>query len=209
MRIPPAEPPPIDVEFPDGSLPPIYNALKVSNPAISDGQWNLVIEVAQHLGENTVRCIAMDATEGLVRGMDVMDTGAGITVPVGEETLGRILNVIGEPVDEEGPVEGIAPEQTLAIDRARFAAPLGHPSRRRGHAGRRVAKMRRFEPGNDALGHDFAGTMAAPRTQQRDPVPEPREADRHRGAGRTGARDQHIAIVLHRHQPPGGPGRSV
>ena len=67
-------------------------------------QWNLVFEVAQHLGENTVRCIAMDTTEGLVRGMDVMDTGTGITVPVGEETLGRILNVIGEPVDEIGPV---------------------------------------------------------------------------------------------------------
>ena len=94
----------VDIEFSDGSLPPIYNALKVTNPAISDQQWNLVVEVAQHLGENTVRCIAMDTTEGLVRGMDVMDTGAGITVPVGEETLGRVLNVIGEPVDEMGPV---------------------------------------------------------------------------------------------------------
>src|SRR5690348_12804919 len=94
----------IDVEFSDGNLPPIYNALKVSNPAISDQQWNLIVEVAQHLGENTVRCIAMDTTEGLVRGMDVMDTGNGITVPVGEETLGRVLNVIGEPVDEMGPV---------------------------------------------------------------------------------------------------------
>src|SRR6185503_8427286 len=94
----------IDVEFPDGSLPPIYNALKVSNPAISDGQWNLVIEVAQHLGENTVRCIAMDATEGLVRGQAVADTGAPIRVPVGPETLGRIINVIGEPIDERGPV---------------------------------------------------------------------------------------------------------
>ena len=94
----------VDVEFSDGALPPIYNALKISNPAISDAQWNLVIEVAQHLGENTVRCVAMDTTEGLVRGMDVMDTGAGISVPVGEETLGRIINVIGEPVDEGGPV---------------------------------------------------------------------------------------------------------
>ena len=94
----------VDIEFSEASLPPIYNALKVSNPAISDQQWNLVVEVAQHLGENTVRCIAMDTTEGLVRGMDVMDTGAGITVPVGEETLGRVLNVIGEPVDEMGPV---------------------------------------------------------------------------------------------------------
>src|SRR6266513_3275548 len=94
----------VDVEFSDSALPPIYNALKVSNPAISDVQWNLVIEVAQHLGENTVRCVAMDTTEGLVRGTDAMDTGAGITVPVGEETLGRVLNVIGEPVDEQGPV---------------------------------------------------------------------------------------------------------
>ncbi len=94
----------IDVEFPDGALPPIYNALKVSNPAISDEQWNLVIEVALHLGENTVRCVAMDGTEGLVRGMEVMDTGDGISVPVGPETLGRVLNVIGEPVDEGPPV---------------------------------------------------------------------------------------------------------
>src|SRR5438876_3953048 len=94
----------VDIEFSDSSLPPIYNALKVSNPAISDQQWNLVVEVAQHLGENTVRCVAMDTTEGLVRGMDVMDTGAGITVPVGEETLGRVLNVIGQPVDEQGPI---------------------------------------------------------------------------------------------------------
>ncbi|MBI2987556.1 MAG: F0F1 ATP synthase subunit beta [Deltaproteobacteria bacterium] len=95
----------VDVEFSDGSLPAIYNALKITNPAISDGQWNLVAEVAQHLGENTVRCIAMDTTEGLVRGMEVMDSGEGITVPVGPETLGRILNVIGEPVDEAGPVQ--------------------------------------------------------------------------------------------------------
>jgi len=94
----------VDVEFSDGALPPIYNALKITNPAISDIEWNLVIEVAQHLGENTVRCVAMDTTEGLVRGMDVLDTGAGISVPVGEETLGRIINVIGEPVDEGGPI---------------------------------------------------------------------------------------------------------
>ena len=94
----------IDVEFSDGSLPPIYNALKVSNPAISDQEGNLIIEVAQHLGENTVRCVAMDTTEGLVRGMNAMDSGAGITVPVGAETLGRVLNVIGQPVDEQGPI---------------------------------------------------------------------------------------------------------
>ena len=94
----------VDVEFSDGSLPSIFNALKISNPAISDQEGNLIVEVAQHLGENTVRCIAMDGTDGLVRGMDVVDTGEGITVPVGQETLGRILNVIGEPVDEGPPI---------------------------------------------------------------------------------------------------------
>ena len=104
----------IDVEFPDGHLPPIYNAIKVSNKAIDDREWNLVVEVAQHLGENTVRCIAMDSTEGLVRGMDAMDTGTGISVPVGEKTLGRILNVVGEPVDEGAPIEA---EQRLPIHR--------------------------------------------------------------------------------------------
>jgi F-type H+/Na+-transporting ATPase subunit beta len=96
--------PAIDVEFEDGALPPIYNALRITNPAISDQPENLVVEVAQHLGEKTVRCIAMDSTEGLVRGQEVRDTGEGIRMPVGEATLGRILNVIGDPVDEAGPV---------------------------------------------------------------------------------------------------------
>jgi F-type H+-transporting ATPase subunit beta len=100
--------PVVDVEFQAGQLPPIYQALKVSNPAISDLPWNLVLEVAQHLGEGTVRAIAMDATEGLVRGMDVQDTGDNIKVPVGPQTLGRIINVIGEPVDEAGPIEAKA-----------------------------------------------------------------------------------------------------
>ena len=95
----------VDVEFSDGALPPIYNALKISNPAISDEKWNLIVEVAQHLGENTVRCIAMDSAEGLVRGMEVIDTGEGITVPVGAETLGRVLNVVGEAVDEGAPLQ--------------------------------------------------------------------------------------------------------
>jgi len=95
----------VDVEFSDGSLPPIYHALRITNPAINDQKWNLVVEVALHLGENTVRCIAMDSTEGLVRGMEAMDTGEGITIPVGTETLGRILNVIGEPVDEGPAIE--------------------------------------------------------------------------------------------------------
>jgi len=90
----------VDVEFRNGALPSIFNALRVSNPALGTREGNLVLEVAQHLGENTVRCIAMDATEGLVRGMAVSDTGNPITVPVGPETLGRLINVIGEPVDE-------------------------------------------------------------------------------------------------------------
>ncbi|MBI3770851.1 MAG: F0F1 ATP synthase subunit beta [Deltaproteobacteria bacterium] len=97
--------PVLDVEFESGALPPIFNALTVSNPAIDDREDNLVVEVAQHLGERTVRCIAMDATEGLVRGMSVRDSGGPITMPVGDGTLGRIINVIGEPVDEAGPVQ--------------------------------------------------------------------------------------------------------
>ncbi len=94
----------VDVEFESGQLPEIYYAVKVSNPAISNSEWNLVLEVAQHLGENTVRCIAMDSTDGLVRGQPAQNTGDQIRVPVGRETLGRILNVVGEPVDEAGPV---------------------------------------------------------------------------------------------------------
>jgi F-type H+-transporting ATPase subunit beta len=97
--------PVIDVEFEESAVPPIYNALRITNPAVNDQPWNLVVEVAQHLGEHTVRCIAMDTTDGLVRGMDVRDTGEFITVPVGPQTLGRIINVIGEPVDEAGPIE--------------------------------------------------------------------------------------------------------
>ncbi|MDP8222814.1 MAG: F0F1 ATP synthase subunit beta [Candidatus Lernaella stagnicola] len=93
----------VDVKF-EADLPPIYTALKVSNPTINDQEWNLVLEVAQHLGEGRLRTIAMDSTEGLVRNQPVLDTGGPIAVPVGEATLGRILNVIGEPVDEAGPV---------------------------------------------------------------------------------------------------------
>src|SRR5262245_50551914 len=97
----------VDVEFEDSTLPPIYNALQVTNSTINDKEWNLVLEVAQHLGENTVRCIAMDSAEGLVRGTPVRDTGDVITVPVGEETLGRILNVVGEPVDQGAPLDHV------------------------------------------------------------------------------------------------------
>jgi len=88
----------VDVQFP-GELPAILNALHTKI-----GDNTLVLEVAQHLGERTVRCIAMDVTDGLVRGQEVVDTGAGISVPVGPGTLGRILNVIGQPIDERGPV---------------------------------------------------------------------------------------------------------
>src|SRR3989449_10572056 len=96
--------PVVDVEFPPGGLPEIYTALTLSNPGISDKPDNLTVEVAQHLGENTARCIAMDSTEGLVRGQPVKNTGGPISVPVGKGVLGRILNVIGEPVDEKGPI---------------------------------------------------------------------------------------------------------
>jgi F-type H+-transporting ATPase subunit beta len=97
--------PVIDVEFPPGGLPRLLTALKCTNAAIDTREWNLVVEVSQHLGENTVRCVAMDSTEGLMRGQKVKNTGSPIMMPVGKGTLGRILNVIGEPVDEQGPVE--------------------------------------------------------------------------------------------------------
>jgi F-type H+-transporting ATPase subunit beta len=96
--------PVVDVTFEEGDLPTIYTALEVSNPGISDAEWNLVLEVAQHLGERTVRTVAMDTSDGLVRGMQVRNTGLPIQMPVGEATLGRILNVVGLPVDEKGPV---------------------------------------------------------------------------------------------------------
>jgi F-type H+-transporting ATPase subunit beta len=97
--------PVVDVEFPPGELPELYTALRATNAGIDDREMNLVVEVALHLGENTVRCIAMDTTDGLVRGQEVRSTGAPISVPVGPATLGRIMNVIGEPVDERGPIE--------------------------------------------------------------------------------------------------------
>ena len=92
--------PVIDVKFENKKLPSIFNALYLTNPAINDKENNLVLEVTQHLGEDTVRCIALDSTDGLSRGIKVTDSGNKITVPVGREVLGRIFNVIGEPVDE-------------------------------------------------------------------------------------------------------------
>ncbi len=97
--------PVVDVEFEGGELPEVLTALTATNPSINDQPGNLVIEVALHLGEKTVRCIAMDTTDGLRRGQDVSNTGAPITIPVGPETLGRIMNVVGEPVDERGPID--------------------------------------------------------------------------------------------------------
>ncbi len=97
--------PVVDVEFSKEDLPAIYNALLVTNPSISDKADNLTLEVVQHLGEKTVRSIAMDTTDGLVRGMVVKDTKAQISVPVGDEVLGRIINVVGNPVDELGEVK--------------------------------------------------------------------------------------------------------
>ena len=96
----------VDVEFPkEGGIPAIYDALVATNKNIDEVENNLTLEVAQHLGDSQVRCIALDSTEGLVRGQDVIDTGAPISVPVGEKTLGRILDVVGRPIDERGPVE--------------------------------------------------------------------------------------------------------
>ena len=98
--------PVVDVEFSTEDLPPIYQALRISDEAVlSSEKVDLIVEVAQHLGENRVRCVSMQSTDGLVRGMDAVDTGGPITTPVGDATLGRVLNVIGEPVDGLGPVE--------------------------------------------------------------------------------------------------------
>ena len=97
--------PVVDVEFPPGDIPEIFTALTTTNAAIDDREDNLTIEVALHLGENTVRAIAMDTSDGLRRGQVVRNTGKPILVPVGPGTLGRIMNVVGEPVDEKGPIE--------------------------------------------------------------------------------------------------------
>jgi F-type H+-transporting ATPase subunit beta len=110
--------PVVDVEFEQGKLPTIYTALTITNPAINDEPDNLVVEVAQHLGDNVVRTIAMDVTDGLVRGMPVKDTGSPIMMPVGEAGLGRVLNVVGRPVDGLGPV---SQEKMMPIHRE---APL-------------------------------------------------------------------------------------
>lgn len=96
--------PVVDVEFPEGDLPPIFTALHVTNPSIDNTPDNLIVEVALHLGDNVVRTIAMDTTDGLVRGMKVKNTAKPIMMPVGDIILGRVLNVVGRPVDGLGPV---------------------------------------------------------------------------------------------------------
>ncbi|OGV42545.1 MAG: F0F1 ATP synthase subunit beta [Lentisphaerae bacterium GWF2_57_35] len=104
----------VDVEFPAKHLPLIFTALQTTNPSINDQPLNLVLEVAQHLGDNTVRTIAMDNTDGLIRGNEVIDTGDELSMPVGPGTLGRVLNLLGKPVDNAGPVKF---EKTLPIHR--------------------------------------------------------------------------------------------
>jgi F-type H+-transporting ATPase subunit beta len=95
----------VDVEFEEGKLPPLMTALLVSNPGLDDQEDNLVLEIAQHLGDNVVRTVAMDLTDGLVRGMQCKDTGNPIMMPAGKAVLGRVLNVVGRPVDGLGPVK--------------------------------------------------------------------------------------------------------
>ncbi len=95
----------VDLEFPEGQLPNILNAIRIKDPSRSGEEEELIVEVAQQLGDNVVRCIAMDSTDGLVRGMEAIDTGYPISVPVGQPSLGRIMNVVGRPVDELGPIE--------------------------------------------------------------------------------------------------------
>ena len=94
--------PVVDIRFPTEDLPPIYNAIKIVDETAG---INLTVEVAQHLGDSTARTIAMSSTDGLVRGMQCEDTGAPISVPVGEGTLGRVFNLLGEAIDELGPVQ--------------------------------------------------------------------------------------------------------
>ena len=107
--------PVVDVKFPGGKLPKIYNALKITGTNEAGQEINLTVEVQQLLGDNQVRTVAMSSTEGLMRGLEVSDTGSSISVPVGKATLGRILNVLGEPVDNRGPVNA---EATLPIHRS-------------------------------------------------------------------------------------------
>src|SRR5205807_3469298 len=107
--------PAVDVQFTESAMPPIYQALRVTSEGFTvPAPINVVLEVQQHLGEGRVRCVAMEATEGMVRGMKAIDMGGPISVPVGKETLGRVMNVIGLPVDELGPIQS---KQKMPIHR--------------------------------------------------------------------------------------------
>ena len=154
--------PVVDVEFPPGQLPALLTALTLSNPSISNEPDNLTLEVSQHLGEGAVRAIAMDATEGLVRGMEVKNTGAPISMPVGPECLGRILNVVGEPVDgrpavvakKRSPIHRAPPSVRRAEhqDRSLRDRHQGHrPARAipQGRQDRSVRRRRRRQDGLD------------------------------------------------------------
>ena len=152
--------PVVDVHFPPGALPPINTALTASNPGIDSRAENLTLEVAQHLGEDTVRTVAMDSTDGLVRGMQVRNTGVPISVPVGKETLGRILNVIGEPVDEPGPVN---------------AKRHAHSPRRRRPSSSRTCAPRPSRPASRS-------STSSPRTPRRKDRPLRRRRRRQDGA---------------------------
>ena len=102
--------PAVDIQFEPGKLPAIYNAILIRSEdqdKKSEYNFNITLEVAQHLGNNSVRCVAMSSTDGLTRGMKAVDSGAAITIPVGPKTLGRLLNVLGQPVDGQGPLEGV------------------------------------------------------------------------------------------------------
>lgn len=112
--------PVVDVKFENGHLPAIYNALKIQHKARNENEVDidLTLEVALHLGDDTVRTIAMASTDGLIRGMEVIDTGAPISVPVGEVTLGRVFNVLGEPIDLEGDIPADARRDPIQIGRA-------------------------------------------------------------------------------------------
>ena len=104
--------PVVDVRFTTGNLPPIKNAITIKN---AQKNIDLIVEVAQHLGNDTARCVSMASTDGLVRGMDAIDTGAPITVPVGKEVLGRVFNLLGEPIDKIGEIKAT---NRLSIHRA-------------------------------------------------------------------------------------------
>ena len=120
--------PAVDVQFDEATMPPIYQALRVTSEGFDvPTPVNVILEVQQHLGEGRVRTVAMEATEGMVRGMKAIDTGSYITVPVGRATLGRVLNVIGEPVDELGPVNA---DQHRPIHRLAPALKSSRPAKR-------------------------------------------------------------------------------